>query len=66
MLKSTKSQNEKASTAPGKVAVVKNAHSAAELEKMGERWANHEGAYMKLSEVMAAEKAKQDDVFDAS
>lgn len=66
MLKSTKTPNNKASDATKKVAVIKNAHSAAELEEVGERWADHERVYMTLAEIMAAEKAKQSAVSDAS
>lgn len=66
MLKSTKTLDNKASAVPKKVAVMKNSHSPAELREMGERWTHHEGAYMTLAEIMAAEEAEQNDVLDAS
>lgn len=46
-------------TAPKRIAVIKNGHTDAELDEMEERWANHQGPYMTLAEVLAIEKAKQ-------
>jgi hypothetical protein len=40
------------------VAVIKNGHTDAELEEMGERWVNHQGPYLTLAETIAIEKAK--------
>lgn len=57
MLKTKKNQTQK--TAPKRIAVIKNGHTDAELDDMDESWANHQGPYMTLAEVLAIEKAKQ-------
>lgn len=57
MLKTPKTSNKKA--APKLVAVIKNGHTDAELDQMEERWVNHPGPYLTLTEVFAIEKAKQ-------
>lgn len=46
---------------PKLLAVIKNGHTAAKLNEMGERWVNHQGPYLALTDVMAieAEKARQ-------
>lgn len=41
------------------VAVIKNRHTDAELDAMEERWANHQGPYLTLADVLAIERAKQ-------
>ena len=60
MLKSPKNSNNKAATtsAPKLVAVIKNGMTEQEMKESGERWANHQGPYLTLAEVMAIEKAK--------
>lgn len=62
MLKSPKNPNKKVATAsaPKLVAVIKNGMTEQEMKESGERWANHQGPYLTLAEVMAIEKAKQD------
>ena len=40
------------------IAVIKNGHTDAELDEMEERWANHQGSYLTMAEIMAIEKAK--------
>ncbi len=45
--------------APKMIAVIKNGHTEAEMDDMEERWANHQGPYLTLAEVLAIEKAKQ-------
>jgi hypothetical protein len=57
MLKTKKKPTKK--TAPKMIAVIKNGHTDAELDDMEESWANHQGPYMTLAEVLAIEKAKQ-------
>lgn len=57
MLKSKKNPTKK--TAPKMIAVIKNGHTDAEMNEMEERWANHQGPYLTLAEVLAIEKAKQ-------
>ncbi len=57
MLKSPKKPTKKG--IPKMVAVIKNGHTDAELEEMGERWVNHKGPYLTLAETIAIEKAKQ-------
>ena len=58
MLKTKKKITQKA--APKLIAVIKNSHTDAEMEEMEERWVNHQGPYMTLAEVLAIEKAKQE------
>lgn len=45
---------------PKRVAVIKNGHTDAEFGEMEERWVNHQGPYLTLTEVLTleAEKAK--------
>ena len=57
MLRTPKKPTKKA--APKLVAVIKNGHTDAELDEMEERWANHQGPYLTLAEVLAIEKTKQ-------
>lgn len=62
MLKPPKNPNRKATATadrPKLVAVIKNGHTDAELDEMSERWVNHPGPYLTLTEVIAIEKAKQ-------
>ncbi len=42
-----------------KVRIIKNGHTPTELADSGERWAAHQGTYMTLVEVLAAEEAKR-------
>lgn len=58
MLRTPKKPTRKA--APKLIAVIKNGHTDAELDEMEERWANHQGPYLTLAEVIAIERAKQD------
>ena len=60
MLKSTKRPANKvpSSSAPALVAVIKNGMAEQEMTESGERWANHQGLYMTLAEVMDIEKVK--------
>ena len=60
MLKPPRNPNKKAT--PKMVAVIKNGHTDAELDEMGERWVNHQGPYLTLGEVIAIEQAKQADL----
>jgi hypothetical protein len=62
MLKQPRNPNKKAT--PKMVAVIKNGHTDAELDEMSERWVNHQGPYLTLAEVIAIEKAKQDNHLD--
>jgi len=39
--------------------ILKNEHSDAELKDMGERWVNHQRAYLTLVEVLAIKQARQ-------
>jgi hypothetical protein len=57
MLKTKKNLTKK--MAPKMIAVIKNGHTEAEMDDMEERWANHQGPYLTLAEVLAIEKAKQ-------
>ena len=57
MLKSPQNPNKKPAIPAKMVAVIKNGHTAAELNEMGERWVNHEGPYLTLAETIAIEKA---------
>ncbi len=57
MLRTKKNPTKKA--APKLIAVIKNGHTDAELDEMEERWANHQGPYLTLAEVLAIEKGKQ-------
>ena len=47
-------------SAPKRVAVIKNRHTDAELDEMEERWANHSGPRLTLTEILTIEKAKTD------
>jgi hypothetical protein len=61
MLKSSKNKanlNSRNQATSLKVAVIKNGHTNTELAESGERWANHEGPYLTLAEVIAIESAK--------
>ena len=62
MLKSSKQVHKKQTTAaaPQYIAVIKNSMTDQEMDESGEAWANHQGAYMTLAEVLAIEKAKQE------
>ncbi|MBC3789318.1 hypothetical protein [Spirosoma utsteinense] len=57
MLKTTKKPTRK--TAPKMIAVIKNGMTEREMDESEEAWANHQGPYMTLAEVLAIEKAKQ-------
>ena len=56
MLKSA--NNKEPKTQPRKVRVIRNSHTDAELAESGERWADHQGTYLSLADVLAAEAAK--------
>jgi hypothetical protein len=56
MLKSVENKTVKPSAR--KIRAIKNAHSETELNDSGNRWAAHEGAYMTLADVVAAEATK--------
>lgn len=58
MMNTTKKTNKNVTQATQLVAVIKNGHTDAELEEMGERWVNHEGPYLTIDEVIAVEQAK--------
>lgn len=61
MLKSSKRVHKKQATAaPQYIAVIKNSMTDQEMDESGEAWANHQGPYMTLTEVLAIEKAKQE------
>ncbi len=51
MIKTDKRPNNK--LMPKLVAVIRNAHTDAELDEMEERWANHTGPYMTVAETLA-------------
>ena len=57
MLRTPQKPTKKAT--PKLIAVIKDGHTDAELDEMEERWANHQGPYLTLAEVLAIEKAKQ-------
>ncbi|MCY7358947.1 MAG: hypothetical protein LH609_16110 [Rudanella sp.] len=59
MLKASNNKTTLKAARPRMVAVIKNGHTDAELEEMGERWVNHQGPYLTLAEVIAIEQAKQ-------
>ena len=59
MLKASNNKTTPKAARPRMVAVIKNGHTDAELEEMGERWVNHQGPYLTLAEVIAIEQAKQ-------
>lgn len=44
---------------PKRIAVIKNGMTEQEMDESEEAWANHQGPYMTLAEVLAIEKAKQ-------
>lgn len=47
---------------PKRIAVIKNGMTDQKMDESGEAWANHQGLYMTLAEVLAIEKAKQEKV----
>ena len=60
MLKYPKKPNKKTAPAstPKMVAVIKNGMTKQEMKESGEHWANHQGPYLTLAEVIAIETAK--------
>ena len=44
---------------PKLIAVIRNGMTQQEMDESEEAWANHQGPYMTLAEVLAIEKAKQ-------
>ena len=56
MLKSA--NNKEPKPQPRKIWVIQNSHTAAELAESGERWANHQGPYLSLADVLTAEAVK--------
>lgn len=58
-MNTTEKPNKDVAEATQLVAVIKNGHTDAELEEMGERWVKHEGPYLTIDEIIAIEQAKQ-------
>ena len=58
MLKSSRNSSRNRTQTQKRVAVIKNAHTAAELDEIGERWATHSGPYLTVAETIAMEAAK--------
>ena len=60
MLKSPKNPNKRQRIVkrPKLVAVLKNSMTEAEMQESGDAWANHQGPYLTLAEVLSIEAAK--------
>jgi len=60
MLKSPKNPNKRQPIVarPKLIAVLKNGMTEAEMQESGDAWANHQGSYLTLAEILSIEAAK--------